>query len=574
VLTELLWPEDELESSRHKLTVALSWIRQQLEPQGVPDNSVVAADRLSLRLNAQAIHTDVAEFEQSLRAAEAEPDPKVRASALTAALALYRGPLLPGYYEEWVLPEQRRLEALYFEAVRTLVPLLEQEGEPEQALQVALRAVAVDSLREESHRRVIRLYGVTGQPEAALRQYEELQALLREELGAGPSEETRRVAEAIRDRLGALPAEGSIAGRAPTRPSGNETPEAMGSPAFEDLDPVGGAVPLGSPFYVPRPADAAMVQAIDRRTSIILIKGPRQVGKTSLLARALQHGRASGARAVCTDLELFNQEQLESAAAFLQAVARSIAEQLDTDAGLRELWNPDDGPNMNFRRVLRRLIEQRPGAALVWALDDVDRLFTCPFGSEIFALMRAWHNERALDPSGPWARLTLAIGYATEAHLFITDVNQSPFNVGTRLLVEDFNYSQVSELNVRYGAPLKDVTETRGFWDLTGGHPYLARRGLLELAESKLGYAALDERADHDDWIYGEHLRRIRALLLRDRTLCQVVRLVLDGRGCPDGHSFYRLRSAGILSGETVTEARPRCRLYSRYLGRHLPAQP
>ena len=44
----------------------------------------------------------------------------------------------------------------------------------------------------------------------------------------------------------------------------------------------------------------------------------------------------------------------------------------------------------------------------------------------------------------------MAIAYATEAHLFITDVNQSPFNVGTRLTVEDFTLSQVADLNERY----------------------------------------------------------------------------------------------------------------------------
>jgi len=83
-------------------------------------------------------------------------------------------------------------------------------------------------------------------------------------------------------------------------------------------------------------------------------------------------------------------------------------------------------------------------------LDEVDRLITCGFGSEVFGLFRSWHNERSLDPSGPWERLTMAIAYATEAHLFITDVNQSPFNVGTRLTVEDFTLSQVADLNERY----------------------------------------------------------------------------------------------------------------------------
>ena len=112
---------------------------------------------------------------------------------------------------------------------------------------------------------------------------------------------------------------------------------------------------------------------------------------------------------------------------------------------------------MNMERFLRARGAGTVAEPLVWGLDEVDRLFppAC-FGSEVFGLFRSWHNRRALDPSGPWSRLTLAIAYATEAHLFITDLNQSPFNVGTRLTLEDFAPAQVADLNGRYGLPLPD----------------------------------------------------------------------------------------------------------------------
>ena len=90
---------------------------------------------------------------------------------------------------------------------------------------------------------------------------------------------------------------------------------------------------------------------------------------------------------------------------------------------------------------------------------------------KVFGLFRSWHNERALDPQGPWGRFTLAIAYATEAHLFITDLNQSPFNVGTRLALADFTLEQVAELNWRYGSPLRGEPELAGFVHLAGGHP-------------------------------------------------------------------------------------------------------
>ena len=72
------------------------------------------------------------------------------------------------------------------------------------------------------------------------------------------------------------------------------------------LEPVGGAVPPGSPFYTERPTDAEFMQAMKAGESIILIKGPRQMGKTSLLARGLQQAREMGCKVVLTDFRSFN----------------------------------------------------------------------------------------------------------------------------------------------------------------------------------------------------------------------------------------------------------------------------
>src|SRR5205823_8866382 len=124
-------------------------------------------------------------------------------------------------------------------------------------------------------------------------------------------------------------------------------------------------------------------------------------------------------------------------------------------------------------------------------------------------LFRAWHNERALEPNSPWSRLTLAIGYATEAHLFITDLNKSPFNVGTRLSLDDFTPQQVADLNQRYGSPLRGTAETDRFYELVGGHPYLVRGGLYELASHDIDLATLEAHASRDEGIFGGHLQRL-----------------------------------------------------------------
>jgi DNA-binding SARP family transcriptional activator len=66
------------------------------------------------------------------------------------------------------------------------------------------------------------------------------------------------------------------------------------------LEPVGGAVPLESKFYVERTADSEFQTGMARRDGIILVKGARQMGKTSLLSRGLQQARDAGARVLWT----------------------------------------------------------------------------------------------------------------------------------------------------------------------------------------------------------------------------------------------------------------------------------
>jgi hypothetical protein len=292
------------------------------------------------------------------------------------------------------------------------------------------------------------------------------------------------------------------------------------------------------------------------------VKGARQMGKTSLLARGLQHARETGARVVLTDFQTLNMEHLESPDALFRALAEGIADQLDLDTLPEDVWDARRGPSINFQRYLRREVLGHLAEPLVWGLDD--------FGSEVFGLFRSWHNARSLDPNAPWSRLTLAIAYATEAHLFITDMNQSPFNVGTRLALEDFTFEQVVDLNQRYGAPLRDQAEVARYFRLVGGHPYLAGRGLREMVTYRLTITGFEAQADRDEGIFGDHLRRMLVLLVKDQELCEVVRCALRGRPCPTPENFYRLRAAGVMAGDTHREARLRCQLYATYLERHL----
>jgi len=143
-------------------------------------------------------------------------------------------------------------------------------------------------------------------------------------------------------------------------------------------------------------------------------------------------------------------------------------------------------------------------------------------------------------------------------------------NVGTQLVLEDFTLEQVADLNQRYGTPLNNNEEIKRFHQLVGGQPYLVRCGLNDIVSHQLTLDAFISKAEHDDGTYGDHLRRIVMSLNREEPLLQAMQGVLHGKACPDYDTFYRLRSAGILRGDSKDNVSLRCEIYGNYLKKHL----
>ncbi len=344
-------------------------------------------------------------------------------------------------------------------------------------------------------------------------------------------------------------------------------PESKAEPRLER---VGGAMPPDSPFYVTRPTDQEFVQALLERDSIVLVKGARQIGKTSLMARSLRTASEKGIRVVWTDLQSFGRSQMESDEKLYLAIAAEFVEQLQLEGDPFGSWRPLFGANTNFERFLHAQVLSKIQDPIIWAIDEVDRLFSLPFSGDFFGMVRSWHNRRAARAEETWARFTVALAYATEAHLFISDLNQSPFNVGTRLELADFSASQVADLNERYGEPLRDDGDLQELTRLVGGQPYLCRRALDEMVRRKITVQGLALSASQDEGPFGDHLRRLLVALSSDQGMLGEVKGFLEGRPLSSEEAFYRLRSGGLLAGSTRLDARLRCGIYGDYLRGHL----
>ena len=101
-LCAFLWPDAELSVGRNRLKQALASLRRMMEPPGVPHGSILAADRFALRLCPDSFESDVRAFDRAVRTGQWQQ-----------ARELWRGELLSGFYEEPILLERERLNALY-----------------------------------------------------------------------------------------------------------------------------------------------------------------------------------------------------------------------------------------------------------------------------------------------------------------------------------------------------------------------------------------------------------------------------------------------------------------------------
>lgn len=98
-LVELLWPGVALDVGRNRLRQLLATLKRLFDAAGDSAGPILA-DRQALRLDGQWLDSDALAFEAALAAGR-----------LHEARALYRGELLPGFYDDWVLEARRRLAA-------------------------------------------------------------------------------------------------------------------------------------------------------------------------------------------------------------------------------------------------------------------------------------------------------------------------------------------------------------------------------------------------------------------------------------------------------------------------------
>jgi|GEM_PF-945130 hypothetical protein len=327
-----------------------------------------------------------------------------------------------------------------------------------------------------------------------------------------------------------------------------------------------GTMEAESRFYLKRPCDEACQREVNRGGATVVIKAPRQMGKSSLLVRAADQARKLGREVVFLDFQLLDEAMLGDPQRFFQGFCRWIADELDIDDSVDEVWRGGLGHVQSCTKYIRRHALKGLEKPITLALDEVDRLLGCPFRSDFFGMLRSWHNNRATGPE--WRKLDLFLVISTEPYLLIDDLKQSPFNVGEVIRLEDFSMVQTAELNDRHGSPF-DPSRIQRLFNLLGGHPYLTRQALYRVALGETSAENLLANAANENGPFGDHLRRHLTRFSERPELAVAMLQVIRHQACSDDILYNRLHGAGLATrmGECVV---PRCELYAQYFGERL----
>ena len=194
VLATLLWPDETEKVTRTNFRQTLYQLRKLLEPEQDPERPFLLISRQTVQFNPDSpTQLDVTHFRQAVDRRD-----------LQTAVDAYTGELLPGFacdslaFEAWLRQEREHLHGLALENMSELTERNLLHENFSAAKEIAHRQLQLEPWREVAHRQIMRALALNNDRQAALAQFARCQAVLEDELGVEPDEETVALAEQIK----------------------------------------------------------------------------------------------------------------------------------------------------------------------------------------------------------------------------------------------------------------------------------------------------------------------------------------------------------------------------------------
>jgi DNA-binding SARP family transcriptional activator len=187
-LMEMLWPELPALRGRKNLSQCLGTLRQALS---LEEDEIFLRTPATLQLNPQHMAEHDARQVHLLSLSD---DP----AAWEKALKFYTGPYLPSCFDDWALEIREQLQQEVLQSALKLSRLRAGAGDWPRAVEAAQAGLALDPCDQELAVLLMEGHLHSGQPQAAVRCFQQVSKHLESQLGLEPSTEMLRAYQKAR----------------------------------------------------------------------------------------------------------------------------------------------------------------------------------------------------------------------------------------------------------------------------------------------------------------------------------------------------------------------------------------
>jgi predicted ATPase/DNA-binding SARP family transcriptional activator len=200
-LAALLWGDSSDTEARNSLRNALAVLNKKL------GHDLLLVDRQSISINPEyPLWVDALVFESQAAEFLAAPSSDLK----QVKIELYQEDLLSDFYDDWIFPLREHYRSLFLDTLLQLTEQMRSQSEYGKTIEYARKVITFDPANERAHQHIMFCHAATGDRNAALKQYEECQRILAEELGVEPAAETTALYDWAKQSSPAKPLEARI----------------------------------------------------------------------------------------------------------------------------------------------------------------------------------------------------------------------------------------------------------------------------------------------------------------------------------------------------------------------------
>jgi ABC-type oligopeptide transport system substrate-binding subunit/DNA-binding SARP family transcriptional activator len=460
----LIWPDMTDAKAKDNLRHTLWVIRKALG-----NRDYLLANDLSVSFNATLDYW----LDTALLNRKTTDD--ISADDLLATVSVYGGGLLPGFYDDWIVLERERLQAVFERKMALLLDKLVEAQRWPEVLEWGERWIALGQVPEPAYRALMSAHAGLEDNASVATVYQRCIEALKNELGVEPAAQTRALYERLQ----------------------REAKKQVNQAAVE-VKVARYNLPARSSRFIGRERELAEArrlwqQAMQGDGHVLLISGEPGVGKTRLAHELLTHAQATGAAVLLGECFAEGSAPYAPLAQMIASTdlsglpASIVADLLTIAPALRAAY-PNIPPNLLLEPLAERQRILDNVAAFLATLSErapvllfVDDAQWADSGT-LFLLHHLARRARTLRVLIVLTYREVELSEARPLHEMLLDLNRE--RLATRLKLSRFDREQTCDLLAALFQEEITPEFLDGIYNETDGNPFFVEEVCKALIES------------------------------------------------------------------------------------------